>query len=246
LIDELLDHPSGCSAGWAIGAIDRVQRIRAAAHFRKLQPNEAACREVSMDAWLRHVSPSASCKEKGVLCPKVGHAPSVSRENADILSLGEGGAHGQDELSVCPRSTGRVRIAARERVIGRGNRNHFDVPHMNLFKPWFCGVQTAADSNVGHTRLNQLPDGAESLDMKAQLNGRKCHLERLHGVYQPRSRQHDIDHQHDLGLEAFEQAFHGRAKVINPGRYTASFRKDGGTRLGQRGFPRLFVSHNFL
>jgi hypothetical protein len=26
LIDELLDDPGGCSAGWAIGAIDRVQR----------------------------------------------------------------------------------------------------------------------------------------------------------------------------------------------------------------------------
>jgi hypothetical protein len=89
LVHEPSDHPCGRRAGRAVSAVYRLQGVSAAPYFGKLQPNEPPCRQISPHARLRHVSPSDSCKKKGVLRTKVRQTPSLSGENADVLAFGK-------------------------------------------------------------------------------------------------------------------------------------------------------------
>jgi len=65
--------------------------------------------------------------------------------------------------------------------------------------------------------LVKLRDRAERLDVEPQGDGWEPSFERLHGVGQSIHRQHNVDRQRDLSLQALVQALHRCPQIIDSG-----------------------------
>jgi hypothetical protein len=78
-------------------------------------------------------------------------------------------------------------------MLRRRHRDQFDIADLALFNPRHARVLHTADANAGDARQHELGNCAERLDVQAQGHGRERRFERLHGINQPRRRQHHID-----------------------------------------------------
>jgi hypothetical protein len=72
LAHKALDHPC-CGRAWrVIRAVDRLQRVEAAAHLGKIEPYQSRGSEVVSDDGFGHKAQSAASKQQSVLGTKIG------------------------------------------------------------------------------------------------------------------------------------------------------------------------------
>ena len=108
-------------------------------------------------------------------------------------------------------------------MLRRRHRDHFDIADVDSFNPRHVRVHRSGDADAGDTRVHELGDCAESLDVQPQGNRGKFRFECPHGVRQPRGRKHHVDDECYLGLQPTEQALHARAQVVDPSRHRPGF-----------------------
>jgi hypothetical protein len=110
---------------------------------------------------------------------------------------------------------GGIRLHTRERMIGRGHRDHRHRARRHAFDPLDPGGERAAMPTHGFLRRAPARDRAQRLDMEPQRHGREFGANSAQHLAQPRGGQHHVDRQIHLGLEPVEQALHLGAQPVD-------------------------------
>ena len=115
----------------------------------------------------------------------------------------------------------------------RGNGNQLYHADGALFDRIHAPRQRAADAHACHTIEHELRHRTQRLDIEAKANRGEFGAEGIEGLNQHACRQHDIDGDGDLRLQAADQSTGAGEQPIHALRDPARIGQDGAARLGQ-------------
>ena len=171
-----------------------------------------------------------------MLGTEIGQPPGLRGDDAEILAAGQRRAVGQHQLHMLAQDRrGESSLAARQRMPIRGNGNQLHHADRALFERIHAPRQRAADTHARHAIEHELRHRAQRLDIKAKANCGEFGAEGIERLDQHAGRQHDIDSDGDLRLQAADQSTGAGEQPIHALRDPARIGEDRAAGFGQFG-----------